>query len=211
MSTTSAGWTVLIPVKATHRGKSRIVLPVALRQELALAMALDTVSAAARSARVVAVVEDAGDATRLGAVPNVSVHRTSVTGLNEAILDGLKSLAATDGSVGWVAVLPGDLPGLRSDELGDALERCSAHRFALVADHQGVGTTLLAATEPTALQPRYGPSSFRSHLLAGATPIDLPAGSSLRWDIDTLADLSATAGPFTSAVLHRSGTGTPAG
>lgn len=203
MSTTSAKWTVLIPVKATNRGKSRIDLPVALRQELALAMALDTVAAAARSARVLAVVEDAGDAARLLGVPGVSVHLTSVSGLNESILDGLKSLTAGGAAAGWVAVLPGDLPGLRSDELTDALQLCSAHRFAVVADHQGVGTTLLAATEPAVLQPRYGRASFRSHLLAGATPIRLPAGSSLRWDIDTVADLQASAGPFTGDVLQR--------
>jgi 2-phospho-L-lactate guanylyltransferase len=204
VTTDSAGWTVLVPVKATHRGKSRIELPVALRQELAMAMALDTVSAAARSARVVVVVEDAADAARLGGVAGVSVHRTGVTGLNECILDAVKYLeTGAAGPVGKVAVLPGDLPGLRSDELTDALGLCSAYRFSVVADHQGQGTTLLAATEPAALQPLYGPASFRSHLRAGATAIDLPAGSSLRWDIDTVADLPGTAGPFTSQVLQR--------
>ena len=167
-----------------------------------MAMAVDTLSAAAGSARVVAVAESPADADRLGRIPNVSVHRTSVTGLNEAIVDGVKSLTA-GGAAPWLAVLPGDLPGLRSDELTSVLRRCADHRLAVVADHQGVGTTLLAATEPAALQPRYGPSSFRSHLLAGAVPIELPAGSSLRWDVDTLADLTATAGPLTSAVLQR--------
>jgi 2-phospho-L-lactate guanylyltransferase len=203
VSTASADWTVLIPVKATSRGKSRIDLPAGLRQELALAMALDTVSAAVRSARVVAVVEDAADAARLAAVPGVSVHRTSVTGLNESILDGLKSLSAGGGTTGPVAALPADLPGLNSDELTEALRLCSAHRFAVVADHQGIGTTLLAATAPSALVPRYGRASFQAHLLAGATPIRLPAGSSLRWDIDTVTDLDATAGAFTSAVRNR--------
>ena len=210
MSSASADWTVLIPVKATSRGKSRIDLPSPLRQRLALAMALDTVSAAARSARVVAVVEDVADAERLAAVPGVSVHRTSVTGLNESILDGVKSLAGSGHAGGPVAVLPGDLPGLRSDELREVLQLCAAHRFTVVADHQGIGTTLLAATEPGTLQPRYGRSSFAAHQLAGATPIELPAGSSLRWDIDTVADLGAAVGPFTSEVRHSTASG-PAG
>jgi 2-phospho-L-lactate guanylyltransferase len=201
VSTAPAGWTVLIPVKATSRGKSRIDLPPPLRQRLALAMALDTVSAAARSARVVAIVEDAADAEHLLAVPGVAVHRTSVTGLNESILDGLKSLAAAGGGApGPVAVLPGDLPGLRPEELTEVLTLCAQYRFAVVADHQGIGTTLLAATDPTALQPRYGTSSFDAHRLAGATPIPLPASSSLRWDIDTLDDVGGSTGPFTGAV-----------
>lgn len=208
MSTASADWTVLVPVKSTTRGKSRIDLPAVLRQELALAMALDTVTAIARSARVLAVVEDAADAAALGAVANVSIHATPVTGLNEAILDGLRSLRAAGARTGGVAVLPGDLPGLLSDELAEALVLCSAHRFSVVADHQGVGTTLLAATDSAVLVPRYGPSSFRSHLRAGAVSIDLPAGSSLRWDIDRIADLTATAGPLTGEVLAQLRTGT---
>ena len=205
MSTASPGWTVLVPVKATTRGKSRIDLPAADRRRLALAMALDTVSAVARCSSVlavVAVVEDSADAARIGSVDGVRVHRTRVTGLNESLVDALTSLS------GWgrrggsgVAVLPGDLPGLLSEELREALEASAGHRLSVVADHQGDGTTLLAATDPAALHPQYGPDSYRRHRAAGAIALELPAASSLRWDVDTVADLDVMPGPFTRAVL----------
>jgi 2-phospho-L-lactate guanylyltransferase len=81
------------------------------------------------------------------------------------------------------------------------LHECAAHRFSVVADHQGVGTTLLAATEPGALEPQYGPDSCRRHQLGGAVLVDLPNRSSLRWDIDTVADMDAGLGPATRAAL----------
>lgn len=171
-----------------------------------MAMALDTITAAARCGMVLTVVEDAEDARAFDSLYGVRVHRTVVTGLNESIHDGLKSIAGTD-ALGRVAVLPGDLPGLQSAELAAALVSCATHRFAAVADHQGVGTTLLAAVDAATLVPHYGPDSFRRHLAAGAIAIDLPAGSSLRWDVDTAADLGVAVGPFTREVLNSATTG----
>lgn len=193
-----------MPVKDTGRGKSRIDVPADRRARLAMAMAMDTVTAAAQCALVIAIVETEIDAAALGTVPGVIAHRTSVTGLNEAIMDGVKaraSLADAD-STSWIGVLPGDLPGLEAAELGRVLDRCAMHRYSVVPDHQGVGTTLLAATEVAALRPQYGPDSFRRHQLAGAVPIELPQTSSLRWDIDTVADLGSRLGRFTAAALR---------
>jgi 2-phospho-L-lactate guanylyltransferase len=201
---TSSSWTILVPVKDTRRGKSRIDLPADRRARLAMAMAMDTVTVAAQCGTVIAIVETEIDAAALGAVPGVIAHRTSVTGLNEAIMDGVKarsSLLIADPS-SWIGVLPGDLPGLDAAELGLVLDSCAMHRSSVVPDHQGVGTTLLAATEVAALRPQYGPDSFRLHQLAGAVPIELSPTSSLRWDIDTIADLGARLGPFTAAALR---------
>jgi 2-phospho-L-lactate guanylyltransferase len=201
VTSTSPGWTFLVPVKDTARGKSRIDLPAELRRRLALAMALDTVTAAARCGSVMAIVESEADALALAAVPGVMSHRTGVTGLNESIRDGVKALSGSGLATDRVAVLPGDLPGLRHQELSVVLHECAAHRFSVVADHQGVGTTLLAATEPGALEPQYGPDSCRRHQLGGAVLVDLPNRSSLRWDIDTVADLDARLGPASRAAL----------
>ncbi|MET3806578.1 2-phospho-L-lactate guanylyltransferase [Nakamurella sp. UYEF19] len=198
-------WTILVPVKATTRGKSRIDLPPEARQRLALAMALDTVSVAARCGRVMALVENEADAVALQAVPGVAVHLTTVSGLNESILDGVAALAAR-GVDGLVAVVPGDLPGLLVADLAAGLVQCETHRFAVVADHQGVGTTLLAATVAAALTPRYGPGSYRRHQDAGAVPVLLPTTSSLRRDVDLVTDLEtallgSAVGSRTRAVL----------
>lgn len=205
MTTVPPRWTILVPVKATTRGKSRIDLAPAVRQRLALAMALDTVSVAAGCGQVLAVVEDESDGQALLAVPGVAVHLTTMSGLNESILDGLAALSAR-GVVDFVAVLPGDLPGLVAADLAAGLARSQEHPFAVVADHQGVGTTLLAATAAAALTPRYGPDSYRRHQDSGAVPVLLPAGSSLRRDVDLVADLDVAGldpvlGPRTQAVL----------
>jgi 2-phospho-L-lactate/phosphoenolpyruvate guanylyltransferase len=203
VTATHSEWTILVPVKDTARGKSRIALPADSRKRLAIAMATDTVTAAARCGRVLVIVETESDAAALGVIPGVVAHRTGVTGLNESIQDGVKATSSlgiaqvTDP----IAVLPGDLPGLDPDELAEVLALCSVHRFSVVADHQGVGTTLLAATDVTALRAQYGSDSFRRHQRSGAVPIELPPGSTLHWDIDTLGDLDSRVGPFTRAVL----------
>jgi 2-phospho-L-lactate/phosphoenolpyruvate guanylyltransferase len=137
----------------------------------------------------------------------VFVHHTRAVGLNESIRDGLAQGLTTvpvrAGQVpdGGVAVLPGDLPGLQAAELANVLERCARHRFTVVADHQGVGTTLLTAATPHDLRPAYGPGSFLRHQALGAVPIELPSGASLRWDVDVLDDLDSTVGVSTAAVL----------
>jgi len=203
VTSTSREWTFVVPLKSTARGKSRLEVPASLRRRLALAMAADTVGAAARCGPVLVVVEDQSDGQALRSIPRVRYHLTAVSGQNESILAGLAVLAAA-GRSGYqerIAVLPADLPGLQSSELVAVLERCATHAFSVVADHQGTGTTLLAAVGRSNLRPRYGPDSFRRHQLVGAVPIQLAPGSGLSWDIDTVADLDADVGPSTSAVL----------
>ncbi len=200
------GWTVLIPVKASGRGKSRILLDPALRQELALAMAMDTAVAAAAAppvCAVLAVAEDAADAEALGGIAGVTARLTSVRGLNSSILDAVRDQA------GPVAVLPGDLPSLRPEELALALGFAVRLRLAVVADRQGSGTTLLAASGASELHPRYGPGSFAAHLAVGAVHVPTAASSGLRRDVDVLADLladfgtGAAIGPRTKRVAAR--------
>jgi len=63
-------WTVVIPVKRADHGKSRLAVPGAERTALARGIALDTIAAARRTARVVVVTADdviADEAARLGA------------------------------------------------------------------------------------------------------------------------------------------------
>lgn len=203
------GWTVLMPLKSSARGKSRIDLAPDLRRRLVLLMATDAVAAVAGAAgvdRVLLVVEDADDGRAVadavraagsrGPAAPVEVHVTTTTSLNEAIRDG-----ATRVADGPVAALPCDVPSATSAEIGAALDQARRHGRAVVADASGVGTTLLAAVRAAELQPRYGPDSWRRHVADGAVPLDLPAHSGLRRDVDLRADLGAVTGPATRGAL----------
>lgn len=189
-------WTVIVPVKAPARGKSRIALPPADRERVAAAMLADTVAAiaAARQVKqVLIVLDDTDPPPPLEFSERLRLIRTGQHWLNGAIGDAAATVA------GPVAVLPGDLPSLTSAELDAALDE--VHRLppevamAVIADRQAVGTTLLAARDAGQLDPHYGADSLRRHLAAGARALPAPADSGIRRDVDTVADLAAvTAG-----------------
>lgn len=192
-------WLLLVPVKSTVVGKSRIQLDPGRRARLARAMARDTVTAAAAATQVrdvLVLVDDDADGRALAAIDSVTAHRTGVTGLNASIREALALPAASEGPV---AVLPADLPSLRPAELDAALKAAGGLPLAVVADRQGTGTTLLAASGAGSLDPHYGPGSFAAHLAAGAVPLAVPGGSGLRRDVDVLADLRDVTGPLTCA------------
>jgi 2-phospho-L-lactate guanylyltransferase len=199
---TPDSWTVVVPLKSSALGKSRIDVDPALRRALARAMAADTVAAAAAAptvGRVLIVADDPEDARHL-IRPGVTTTLTAAAGLNEAITDGLASLPRHQ----RVAVLPADLPSLTPDELQRALACAGTHDLAVVADRQGTGTTLLTASSPARLHPRYGDGSFARHVAAGAVPLEVPVDSGLRRDVDVASDLSSVLGVRTLAVLTES-------
>lgn len=192
-------WSVVVPVKRLAVAKSRLALPAALRRDLALAMALDTVAAAAAAKPVGEVVvvtdEDPAPFDRLGATV---VADAPAAGLNPA----LRHAAARSAGPG-VAALAADLPALLADDLDSALESVPPGRCLVVPDAAGAGTTLLAAHR-VPLQPVFGPGSFAAHVALGAVPL-VAAAPSLRRDVDSVADLVAAvdlgAGPHTLTTL----------
>lgn len=193
--------TVLVPVKWTGRGKSRLDLPTDRRRALALAMAQDTVAAVAAATgvfEVVVVTEDDQDAHDLRLHPRVRTVRTGVDGLNPSLWEALAALPADTGAV---AVLPADLPALRSEDLTAALRVAAGTGFAVVGDRDGVGSTLLYADRVADLRPDYGGRSLARHRAAGAVDLAIPAASTLRHDVDLAEHLVTTHGPRTRAVL----------
>jgi 2-phospho-L-lactate guanylyltransferase len=190
-----ADWTVVVPVKGTPAAKSRLGAAPAL----ARAIALDTVEAALACARVIVVT--AGDPepfARLGA----SVIADDGDGLGAAVAAGLRSAGE-----GAVAVLLGDLPALRPEELAAALDAASRHPRALVADADGVGSVLVTALAGVEHHAAFGGASRAAHLAAGYTELDVGADSGLRRDVDTAAQLRALAaagrlGPRTAAAAR---------
>jgi 2-phospho-L-lactate guanylyltransferase len=186
-------WTVVIPVKGTASAKSRL----GGSAELALAIALDTVSAAMGAARVVVVTTP--EASAPFDALDVLVAIDPEEGLNAAIADGIA--AAGDGAV---AVLLGDVPALQTSELSAALKAAEQHPLAFVADAEGEGTVLITALDPGDHSPAFGVGSRQAHQAAGYVELDFPADSGLRRDVDTpehLAAVSSRVGPRTAVFL----------
>lgn len=184
----ASNWRVIVPVKDRAVAKSRLLPPGGVsRSHLAHAMALDTVEAAAdavgRGALTVVTSDDRMAAWALE--QGILVVPDPGHGLNAALKSAL--VASPHGRV---AILLGDLPALRSEQLAVALAACARHELALVPDRAGTGTALLTSTGPT-LVPQFGPESAQRHeRVLGATALDLPL-CGLRDDVDTATDLAA--------------------
>ncbi|MGH3157957.1 MAG: 2-phospho-L-lactate guanylyltransferase, partial [Streptosporangiaceae bacterium] len=124
MTADSLTWSLVIPVKVLARAKSRLSsLAGPRRPELALALAADTVTAAADCREVAAVIvvsddpEAAAELTELGALV---IPDEPGDGLNPALVHGAVTAAALHPGAG-TAGLAADLPALRPAELGRAL------------------------------------------------------------------------------------------
>lgn len=199
-------WVIVVPVKSTTRAKTRLVTePEGLidNAALAAAFAYDTVEAALTSdqVRLVLVVTDDLELSEgmreLGAVvvqedTELPIESPGFARLNEAITYG-EDVARFAHDARFVAVLTGDLPALKGDELSAVLTEASHYQRSFVADSTGIGTALLAAGPASRLDPRFGYDSAASHLSTGAAPIKV-AARSVRSDIDTLLDLHEAAG-----------------
>lgn len=113
---------------------------------------------------------------------NDAAGRAGGAGLQASIARGIGFARAS--GAGPVAVLLGDVPCLRPDDLDAALALAAAHPLAFVADADGTGTTLATALAGVPFEPHFGPDSAREHERAGFVP--LVASARLRRDVDTL-------------------------
>ena len=182
-------WTVVIPVKGAPAAKSRLApaVPDDARAVLARAFALDTIAAALGATSVVRVLVVGDDPSLAGAAEFVSEPTGAERGLLPAVRHGIAH-ARADGS-GAVAVLLGDLPAQRPEELDAALAAAARHPLAFVRDADGTGTTLATAMPGVPFEPRFGPESATRHAAAGFAELaasDLPG---LTRDVDTVDGL----------------------
>lgn len=205
-----ASWGVVVPVKHLDLAKSRLAAyGEAARRELALAFAVDVVSAALGCAavrEVLVVTDDARAAQVLLAVGARVAPDGPDAGLNPALSHGAELLRAGDPWLG-VVTLSADLPALSPADLAAALAAVPSGGRAFVADSAGTGTTLLAASAPADLLPSYGPGSSGRHLRSGA--VQLPGTAALRRDVDTPADLRAAVALGVGASTAAVATGLP--
>jgi 2-phospho-L-lactate guanylyltransferase len=208
---TTVRWTVVIPAKALPEAKSRLLTATtdpAEHRRLVEAIRTDTFAAARAAhgvARVLVVVDRPDDGAHAQEPAQGPVLVQTVPGLNPALTEAADHAARSWPEDG-VAALVGDLPALQPGELADALASAAQHRRSFVPDASGTGTTLLAASPGTALNPQFGAGSCARHRSEAA---ELPAGAGLRNDVDTAQDLHSAAelglGPATAAVLAGSG------
>lgn len=218
-------WWAVVPVKDPRHGKSRLTgaLDDDARAGLVRTMATATVRALLGTADVAGVVvvspaadplgvpdprvvllpepvasdgahvggDAGGDAGREagGARPDVPA-----AGLDAAVTAGVEHVRATAPGAHVVVVL-GDLPHLSPAEVDDVLRRAADVPRAHVPDAAGTGTTMLTATWPHRPHPRFGPGSSARHAAAGHVPLDVPAASGARRDVDEPADLASPGTP----------------
>lgn len=193
-------WRLVVPVQRAERAKTRLVAPEGVsRPGLARAIAADTLTAVCRALppRDVLVVTSDPASAALGHDLGARVVPDPGAGLDAAVRAGLEQAQqgeeahpagrTTDvgGPEGW-AVLLGDLPCLRPDDLLHALDVCARHERAVVPDADGTGTVLLTAVGDPPV-PEFGPGSAARH---GSTSVVLDlALPRLRRDVDTTGDL----------------------
>lgn len=185
-------WTAVVPVKHTDVAKSRLAgTDDARRRRLAVAFALDTVSALLACPRVghVLVVtndEDAGGLVRVSGAQ--VVPDLPDAGLNPAVAYGA-SIAARARPGDGVLLVSSDLPALRAAEVTAVLEDAARHPRAFVCDASGIGTTVLTAAPGVEPAPAFGTRSRAAHRRTGAVEIDRDEIASVRRDVDTWVDL----------------------
>jgi 2-phospho-L-lactate guanylyltransferase len=203
---------LIIAVKRLAAAKTRLapVFSAVTREQVVLAMLVDTITAASKVAALLSITvvtpdEVAADAARqLGATaladPTPAGHHDP---LNNAIA---AAESAVSESTPNIVVLQGDLPAMQSQELAEAISAGRAYDRSFVADRHGTGTAALFAFGHP-LNPEFGPDSARRHGHSGAIELT-GAWPGLRCDIDTPDDLQVArrlgVGPATAQSILRS-------
>ncbi len=184
---------VIIAVKRLSQAKTRLapVFADGVREQVVLAMLVDTITAARRVAAVRSITVVTPDETAASAVralgadvladPTAGGHPDP---LNSAIT---AAWTAVTNHTPNTVVLQGDLPALNSGELAGALAQARQHRRSFVSDRHTSGTAALFAFG-VALDPRFGSQSATWHRDSGAVELT-GTWPGLRCDIDTPDDL----------------------
>ncbi|WP_409485277.1 2-phospho-L-lactate guanylyltransferase [Arsenicicoccus dermatophilus] len=206
-------WRVVIPVKDTVTGKSRLVPPEGIsRNFLAMSIALDTINAARHCLGAAALVVVTGDEALQAHMGSWGVPVLPDPGgdLDAALRAGASYAVTAARTAGHeapgVAALLGDLPGMHPDDLRSVLLAATGVPRGFVPDRDGTGTVLLTAAPGLALAPAFGPGSAGRH---GEQAVDLTTlvevPERLRLDVDVRADLARVAqlgvGRHTAMVL----------
>jgi 2-phospho-L-lactate guanylyltransferase len=197
-----AGVWVVVVARVANGAKSRLALTLDFeqRRDLALAMLADVLEVCSRArdivSGVVAVVDDSSARLVAEHAGAIVVHDPTPGDMNLAVGLGLRAVGELGAQT--AIILPGDIPLLNSEDLGNLMAAADGASRAVVVgasrDRQGTNALLLRPLDVIA--PAFGPPSVERHVRAG-----LAAGAvtrlvpdlGLALDIDTPADLAALA------------------
>lgn len=184
---------VIIAVKRLSQAKTRLapVFGDGVREQVVLAMLVDTIAAAQGVAAVGSITVVTPDETAAAAVRALGADV-----LADPTPPGHPDPLNTAVAAAWThvtnhtrntVVLQGDLPALQSTELTEALAQARHHPRSFVTDRHATGTSALFAFGAP-LDPRFGTQSATWHRDSGAVELT-GAWPGLRCDIDTPDDL----------------------
>ncbi|MBF4462020.1 MULTISPECIES: 2-phospho-L-lactate guanylyltransferase [unclassified Rathayibacter] len=201
----TGGWSAVVVFKGRGASKSRLEL--ADRAALAEAFLLDTLAAVAAARGVSSLLLVTSDVAAASAA--TGEHPALVVVPDPGTLDAAVSLGAARALLerpeAPVVVLTGDLPALVAADLDRALSAVAGALPAVVPDREGSGTTALLLSAGALIEPAFGPHSLERHRAAGCAVVPVPDTSTLRLDVDTVADLrdaeEVGVGPHTALAL----------
>jgi 2-phospho-L-lactate guanylyltransferase len=186
---------LIIAVKRLAAAKTRLapVFSARTRENVVLAMLVDTLTAAARVASLGSITVITPDESAAAAAADLGANVLAdptpeghADPLNNAIAAAELAVAREFSNF---VVLQGDLPALQTQELAEAIAAARQYRRSFVADRPATGTAALCAFG-TMLDPQFGPDSSARHRRSGAIELT-GAWPGLRCDVDTPADLAA--------------------
>jgi 2-phospho-L-lactate/phosphoenolpyruvate guanylyltransferase len=189
----------LIPVKGFRNAKQRLsaFLGSAEREALAEAMFRDVLRQVLRVGglvETVVVTRDDKVAAIAGSLGARVIVESAETGETAAVDFARTSLK--DAGCEAVLIIPGDLPLIRSGDIGSVLAQVPGGQNApfalLVPSHDRLGTNALLLAPPDIIKLRFGYDSFRYHISqvsAQGLPVRCFENEHIALDIDEPKDL----------------------
>ena len=182
----------LVPVKARHAGKQRLVaaLDDEARARLIRRMLDDVLGALTACPAIEGTLVMSPERDALPA--RVPLLNDPAAGMNAALDLALASLGQRGATC--VALIAADLPLLSPAEVTELVAAARAAGLALAPDARGTGTNAIGLMLPTQFRCHFGPGSYALHQAEAArqgiaaAPVLRPG---LAFDVDETADLAA--------------------
>lgn len=184
---------VIVPVKAYSKAKTRLDVPPRVREEICHIMLREVLHTLAESPLVheTVMVTREDRARSLGEEMGATILRDVEAGVNEAV--ALADAYLVGKGAAMSLVIPQDIPLMRDRDIGFLLKFFTPPTCVLVVPSQRLdGTNALLRCPPDVMGTHYDDDSYRSHMRMArqATPnpglVHVPR---MMRDVDTVEDL----------------------